>query len=151
MGFRQSMNSFRWPGVGGINTESICWYVKVSFGSFKMSSNVFFLNCLCYTWSNTQHLVVPSMALFSQSLTLPNNCAFILSKLVIALRGFPRLGAAWYPETPHKHTQSKLTDLHEAWYAVPQYREYDSRSPKVSLLFPSHQEVGECIISCISK
>jgi len=51
-----------------------------------------------------QHLVDSSIALFSKSLTLSNVSAFIHSKLLIVLMGFPRLGAAFYTQTAHEST-----------------------------------------------
>jgi hypothetical protein len=69
---------------------------------------MYFLNYLCLTWSDGCHLVDSSIALFSKSLTLPNMYAFILSKLLIALMGFPRLGAAFYTETAQKCRKSPL-------------------------------------------
>jgi len=45
-----------------------------------------------------------SVALFSKYLTLLNVYAFIRSKLLIALMGFPTLGAAFYAETAHECT-----------------------------------------------
>jgi len=58
------MDSFRWPGVSVINTASILCYLKVSFRSFKMSWNTYFLNFLCQTQLHSQHLVDCSIALF---------------------------------------------------------------------------------------
>jgi len=57
---------------------------------------MFFLNYLCQTWSHSQQLVDSSIAIFLNPLTIPNVCAFILSKLLIAMMGFPRLGVAFY-------------------------------------------------------
>jgi len=42
-----SMNSYHRPGVSVINTASILCYMKVSFSTFKISSNMYFLNDLC--------------------------------------------------------------------------------------------------------
>jgi hypothetical protein len=39
-----------------------------------------------------------------------------LSKLQFALMGFPRLGAAFYTQTAHECTQSKLNDVRYALY-----------------------------------
>ena len=97
LGFCQSMNSFRRPGVSVINTASILSFMKVSFRTFKISCNTHFLNYLCYIWSHGRHLVDSSIALFSKSLTLSNVYAFILAKLLIALMGFPRCGTAFTP------------------------------------------------------
>jgi len=60
-------------------------------------------------------------------MTLPNVYAFILTKLLIALMGFSRLGAVFYPETAHECTQSKQNEVCHAWYVVSQYRLFDSR------------------------
>ena len=43
----QSLNSFQWPRVRVIYTASILCYINISFRSFKMSSNRYFLNYLC--------------------------------------------------------------------------------------------------------
>jgi len=59
-------------------------------------------------------------------LTLPNVYAFILSQLLIALVGFPRLGAAFYTETAHEYTCNQLYDMRHAWYVVPQCRQLDA-------------------------
>ena len=87
---------------------------------------MYFLNYVCYTWCHGQHLVDSSIALFSQSLTLPNVCVSILSKLLIALMGFPSLGAVFQMETAHERAQSKLNDMHNAWYVLSQCRPLDS-------------------------
>jgi len=113
-----SMNSFRWPGSSLINTASILCYMKVSFRSFNMSWNAYLLNCLCRTWLHSRPQFHSIIALSSQSVTLPNVCAFILSKLLIALMGFQRLGAAFYSEIAHEHNQSKLNNMCHAWYVV---------------------------------
>jgi hypothetical protein len=44
------------------------------------------------------------MGLILKSLTLPDVYAFILSKLLTALKGFPKRGAAIYTETAHECT-----------------------------------------------
>jgi len=54
--------------------------MKVSFRTFKISWNTYFLNYLCWTWFHGRHLVGSSIVLFSKSLTLPDVYAFILSK-----------------------------------------------------------------------
>jgi len=95
----QLMNSFDRPGVSVINTSSILCYMKVSFSTSKISWNMYILNYLCYTWFHGWHLIDSSVALFSKPLTLPNGYAFISSKLLIVLTGFPRLGAALYTKT----------------------------------------------------
>jgi len=118
LAFRQSMNSFRKPCVTVINTASIRCYIKVSFKFFKISWDTYFLKYLCRTWSHSRLLIHSSVALFSQFLTLLNVCTFILSKLLIALMGFPRLGVAVYTEIDHEPTKSKQTDVHHAWYVV---------------------------------
>jgi hypothetical protein len=66
-------------------------------------------------------------------LTLPNVCPVILSKLQIALMGFPRLGAAFYSQTAHEYAQSKLNDMRHACYVVSQYGPLDAGGPKGSL------------------
>jgi len=53
------------------------------------------------SWPN---LIDSSVALFSKSLTLPDVYAVILSKFLIALIGFPRLGAAFYTKPAHECT-----------------------------------------------
>jgi len=151
LAFWQSMNSFRRPGVSVINTASILCYMKVSFRTFKISWNTYFLNYPCSTWSHGRHLDDSCIALFSKYLTLPNVYAFILSKLLIALMGFPRLGAAFYPETAHECTQSKLYDVRHAWYVVPQRRPLDSRGLKCWLQLACHRVVWWSIISCNTK
>jgi len=78
--------------------------MKVNFRTFKISWNTHFLNYLGQTWFQGLHLIDSSLALFSKSLTLPNVYALILSKLLIALMGFPRLGAAFYTEAADECT-----------------------------------------------
>jgi hypothetical protein len=56
----------------------------------------------------------------------PNVNTVILSKLLIALMRFPRLDAAFYTQTPHECTISKLNDVHHAWYLFSQYGPLDS-------------------------
>jgi hypothetical protein len=70
------------------------------------------------------------MALFSQSLSLSNVCAFILSKLLVALMGFPRFGTAFDPETANEGTQSKQNDVRHTWYVVSHCRPHDTGSIK---------------------
>jgi len=122
MAFWLSMDLFWWPGVSGINTASILCYMMVSFMSFKMSWNMYFLNYLCQTWSHSRHLVDSSIAQFSQSLTLHNVRGFIHSKLLITLKGFPRVDAAIYPEFVPEGTKCKVNDVRHASYVVPHCR-----------------------------
>jgi len=75
-------------------------------------------------------LFILAWALFSKSLTFPDVYTFILSKLLIALIGFPRLGVAIYTETAHEFTYSQLYDVCHPWYVVPQCRPLDSRGLK---------------------
>jgi len=125
--------------------------MKVSFRSFKMTWNMCFLNYHCLTRSHSRHLLDSSIALFLQSLTLPNVCAFILSKLLIALMGFPRLGAAFYIEISHEHTQSMLNDVRHARYVVSHGRPPDSWGLKGWLQFLSNRVIGRIIFSQNSK
>jgi len=74
-----------------------------------------------------------SISLFSKSLTVSNVCAFILSKLVIGLMGFPGLGEAFYTQTAHECAQRKLNDARHAWYMVSQCVPLDSGGLKGSL------------------
>jgi hypothetical protein len=46
--------------------------------------------------------------------------AFILSKLLIMLMGFPRLGVAFDTMTAHEYTRIKLKNVCHAWYVVSQ-------------------------------
>jgi len=151
LAFWQSMNSFQQPGVSGINTPSILCYMKVNFSTFKISWNRHFLNYLSLTWSHGWHLIDSSIALFSKSLTLPNVYAFILSKLLIALMVFPRLGAAFYTKTAHKCAYSQLYDVCHAWYVVPQCRPLDCRGLKCWLQLACHQIIWQSIISRNTK
>jgi len=149
--FWQSINSFRRPGVSVINTASILCFMKVSFRTFKISWNTYFLNYLCQTWSDGRHLIDSSIALLSKSLTLANVYAFILAKLLIALMRFPRLGAAFYNDTAHECTYSQLYDVRHAWYMVPQCRPLESRGLKCWLQRVCHQVVWGSIISGSTK
>jgi hypothetical protein len=54
--------------------------------------------------SHGTHFVDSSIALFSKSLTLPNVYEFILSKLVIKLMRFPRLGEPFQTQSAHEYT-----------------------------------------------
>jgi len=83
--------------------------------------------------------VETSIALVSKSLTVPNVCAFIPSKLLIALMGFPRLGAAFYTQTADGCTQSNLNDVRHPWYVDAQSGPLDSGGHKGSLMFASHR------------
>jgi len=145
------MNSFQWPGVSVINTASIPCYIKMSFRTVKTTWNMYFLNYLCKTWSQGRHLVDSSIAHFSKSLILPILCAFILSKLLIVLMGFPTLCAAFYTKTAHECTQSKLNDMRHTWYVVSQCMPLDLRGLKGWLLFRSHWVIGGSILSRNSK
>jgi len=95
--FWQAMNSFRRPGVSVINTASILWYMTVNFRTFKISWNTYLLNYLCETWFHGRYHIDSIVALFSKSLALPNVYDFNLSKLLIALMGFARLGGSFTP------------------------------------------------------
>jgi len=142
------MNLFQWPGVSVINTANIFCYMKVSFCTFKICWNMYFLNYLCLTWSIGWHLVDSSIALFLKSLTLPSVCAFILSKLLIALMGFPRLGASFSTQTTHECTQSKLKEVRHAWYVVSQCGPLDSGGLNGRLSSSSHQVIWGSVICC---
>jgi len=141
LAYWQSMNSFRRPGVSVINTASILCYKKVSFSTFKISWNTYFLNYHCYTWFHGRHLIDSSSVLFSKPLTLANIYVFILSKLQIALMGFTRLGAAFDTETAHECTSTQLYDVRHARYAVPQCRPLDSRGLKCWLQLACHRVI----------
>jgi len=145
------MNSFRRPDVSIINTGSVLCNLKVSFSTFKVSWNTYFLNYLCQTWSHGKYLVDSCIALVSKSLTIPIVCVFILSKLLIALIGFPRLGTAFYTQTVHDCNWSKLNGVHHAWYVIAQCGPLDSGGLKGGLYFTSHQVSWGCIIYCHSK
>jgi len=147
----QSMNLFRWPGVSVINTASILCYMKVSFRTFEISSNMYFLNDLGKTWSHGRRIIESSIALFSKSLTLPKVYAFILPKVLIALMGFQRLCMAFYTETAHVCTHSQLYDVCHAWYVVPQCGPLDTRGLNCWMQLPCHRSIGGSIISCNSK
>jgi len=148
--FWQLMNYFWQPVVSVINPASNLCCMTVSFRSFKMSQNTYFLNNLCQTQSHSWHLVDSSIALFLQSLTLPNVCVFILSKLLIALMGFPRLDAAFYTETTHERTGNKWNNVRHSWYVVSHCRPPNSRGLKCWLLYSSYWVIWRSIISCNS-
>jgi len=151
LAFGQSINSFRWPGASVINTAKILCYMTVNFRTSKISWNTYFLNYLCYTWFHGRHFIDSSISLFSKSLTFPNVYAFILSKLLIALMGFPRLGAAFYTETAHECTYSQLYDVRHAWYVVPQCRPLHSRGLKCWFQLACHRIISGSIISRNTK
>ena len=104
LAFWRSMNSFRRPGVSVINTAIILCYMKVSFGTFKISWNMYFLNHLCQTMSHGRHYIDCSIALTSMSLTLSDVYPLILSKLRITLIVIRWLGVAFYTKTAHECT-----------------------------------------------
>jgi len=112
---------------------------------------MYFLNYLCLSWSHGRHRVDSSSALISKSLTLPTVCAFILSKFVIMLMGFPRLGVAFYTETVHECTYSQLYSMRHGWYVVPQCWPLNSGGLKGWLQLTSHRVIWGSSISCNSK
>jgi len=142
----QSINSSWQPGVSVINTASILCYIKVSFKTFIISWNTYFLKYLCFTWSYSRHLVDSGIALFSKSLTHPNVYAFILSKLLIALMHIPKLGEAFYTGTAHGCTKSQLYDMRPASYVVPQYRPLDSGALNGWLQLKSNRVIWGSVI-----
>jgi len=103
--FYQSLYLFQWPGARVFNTSRIHCYMRVSVRKFTVCGTMYFLNYLHETYSHGQHLPDSSIAVFSTSWTVPIIYAFILSKLLIALMGFPRLVAAFHTETAYGHTQ----------------------------------------------
>jgi len=113
--------------------------MKVNFRTFKISWNTYFLNDLCSTWSHGWHLVDSSIDHFAKSLSFPDVYALNLSKLLIALIGFPRLDAAFFTETAPECTRSQLYDVRHAWYMVPQGRPLDSRGLKCRLQLECHR------------
>ena len=82
---------------------------------------MYYLNYPCQTRLHSRYLIESSIALISQSLTLPIFWAFILFTLLIALMGFPRLGVVFYPETAHEFTQSKQCYVRHAQHVVYHY------------------------------
>ena len=68
-----------------INTAGVLCYMMVSFRSFWMTWNRYFLKYRCLTWCHWWHLVDSSIAISSQSLTLPNVCEFILTTMLVTL------------------------------------------------------------------
>jgi len=118
LAFWQSMKLFWRPDVSVINTASILCYMKVIFRTSKIWWNTHFLYYLCKTWFHGRHLIDSSVALRSKSLTLPIEYAFILFKLLIALIGFPQLGALLHRDCSWMHlkpavwcVQSKVCGL----------------------------------------
>ena len=126
----QEMNSFRWPCVSVINTSSIHCYMKVSFRTFNISWNLYFLNYLCQTHCHGRQLIDWSIALFSKSLTVANVYAFNQAKLLIVLMRLSIFRATLYTETAHECTESQLYDVCHARYLVPQCRPLGSRGLK---------------------
>jgi len=80
--------------------------MTVSFRNFKISWNLYFLNNLCKTWAHGRYLIDCSSAPLSKFLTLPNLKAFIPSKFLILLMGFPRFGVAFYSKTADECTEA---------------------------------------------
>jgi hypothetical protein len=66
---------------------------------------MYFLNHLSQTGFHGRQHVNSRIALFSKSLTHPSVYAYILSKLLIMLMGFPRRAAAFYMQSAHECTQ----------------------------------------------
>jgi hypothetical protein len=64
-------------------------------------------------------LLILALPSFSQSLTHPDVYGFILTKLLLALIGFSRLGATSYTETAHEYTYRQLYDVRHSWYMIP--------------------------------
>jgi len=120
--------------------------MKVSYRTFKISWNVYFLNFLCQSRSHGRHLIDSSIALFSKSLTLPDVYAFIPSKLPITLMSVPWLGAAFYTETAHECPYSPMYKVRHAGYVVSQFRPLDSRVLKCWLQLGCHPVIWESII-----
>jgi len=135
------MNSFRRLRISVINTARILGYMKVSFKTFKLSWNTYFLNYLWYTWSHGRHLMDSCIALFSKSWTLPNVYAFILSKLLIMLMGFQRVGVALKPRQifTAPNARCMLCAMHGMWFlnaghSIPEASSGDCSS-RVIMLF----------------
>jgi len=149
--FRHSLNSFRQPGVSVINTTSILCYMKLSFSTCKISWNTYLLNYLCETWTHGRHPIDSRIAHFPKCLTLPKAYAFILSKVLIAHMGFPRVGPAFYTQTADECTSSQLYDVRHARNVVPQCRPLDSRGLKCWLQVARGRVIGGGIISRNSK
>jgi len=102
---------FRWPSISVINSGSNRYYMIISFRTFKISWNKFFLNYLCWSWAHGWHLVDYSISLFRKSFTLSKVHASILSTLLIVLIGFPRCGMAFYDGTAHACIWNKLNNV----------------------------------------
>jgi len=98
-----------------------------------------------------RHLVHSSITLIMQSLNVPNDRAYILSKLLIALMGFPKLGAAFYTKTAHECTQRTLNELPHVWYVVSHFTPLDSGGLKGWLYLLSHPVIWGGIPSRTSK
>jgi len=77
--------------------------------------------------------------------------ALILSKLLIVLMGFPRLGKAFYTETAHYCTFSLLYDVRHAWYVVDQCRPLDCGGLKCWLQLTCHRVMWGSITSHNTK
>ena len=151
MAYSHSMNSFGPPGVSVLSTPINLYYRKVSFRTFKISWNTYFLNSLYWNWFHGRHLIDSIIALCSKSLTLPNVNAFIVSKLLIALMGFQRLGAVFQTQTAHECTWSELYDVRHARYVVPQCRPCDSRGLMCWLQLECHRVIWGSVVCCNSK
>jgi len=145
------MYSFRRQGVSVIPTPSIHCFIKVSFRTAKVSWNMYFLNYLCRTWTHGWPHVDVSIALLSKSLTLPIDCTYILSNLLIMLIGFHRLCVAIYTETAYESTQSGLNNVCHILYVVSQCRPLDSSGLMGWLLFPIHSVIGGSVNSRNAK
>jgi len=113
----QSMNTFWQSGVSVLHTARIPCYIMVSFKTLKITWNYYLFNNLCLSWSDGWHLVDPSIALFTKSLTLPNVYAFIFSKLLITLIRIWRVGEAFYTQTTHECIKRSwmMWGMHGMW------------------------------------
>jgi len=138
----------------GCQGNQYCQHSQLYEGQFHHFQNILkdILSQLCLVnWSHGQHLVDSSIALCTKSLTASYVYAFILSKHLIALLGFPRLGTAFYTQTAHECAYSKLNDVRHAWYVVSQRRPLDSAVLKGWLEFASHRVIWGSVISSNSK
>jgi hypothetical protein len=151
LAFWHWMNLFWWPGLSVINTASILCYMTVNFRTFKILWNMYIPNYLCQTWSHDWHLIDSSVAHFSKSLTLPSVYAFIHSKLLIALMGFPRLGAALSTVTAYEGTGSQLYDAGHACHVVSYPRRWNSGVYRCWLHFVCHRQIWGRILSPNNK
>jgi len=149
--FWLSMNLSRQLGVSVINTASILCYMMVNFMTFKISWNTDYLYYLCQTWFHGRHIIDASAALFPKCLNLPNVYAFILSKLLIALMGFPRLALVLHTETAHASTQSQLYDVCHGRYVVSQGTPQGCRDPECWFQLACHRVIWRRIVSHITK